>query len=369
MYIPSVKSNISLISLFLISVLLFIWVENSRSFRKQNYYNEKILAAEWMKKAMQTIKDERLRQNIFIDEMNDPNRTAIIGEKNTLITTDRGSLMDKLTSTNPNMAAVIVDMFKEAKLNSGDEIVVNVTGSLPAMNIAVLSAAKALDLKVVLLSSVGASMFGFTDPDFTWLDAETLLFEKGIFPYKSISASIGGGSDLGRGLNVAGRDLILEAIERNNVQLVLENTLEKNIRKKMEISGQHTLEPKLYVNVGGGLSSLGNSIHGRLIPTGYHRFISVKNIPLKGTMFLYAEKKVPILHLLDIEKIAQKYELPIAPAPLPKIGEGIMFVKEHYNVVVAMIALGILTILIGIVIVFDHQVQKLRDDEMYKEKI
>jgi poly-gamma-glutamate system protein len=344
-------------------------VENSREFRKQSNYEQKIQAAEWMQKAVKAIKEYRLSQNIFIDEMNDPNQTALIGEKNTLITTDRGSLTDKLTSTNPNMAAVILAMFKEAKLKSGDEIVVNVTGSHPAMNIAVLSAAKTLDLKVTMLTSVGASMFGFTDPDFTWLDAETLLNEKGIFPYKSVAASVGGGRDLGRGLNVAGRDLIIKAIERNNVQLVLENSLEENIRKKMELSEQSSPNPTLYVNVGGGLSSLGNSIHGRLIPSGYHKYVSIKNIPLKGTMFLYAEKKVPIVHLLDIEKIAEKYELPIAPVPLPNIGEGMMFVKAHYNIVITIIALAILVILIGIVIIFDHHVQKLRDDEVYKEQV
>jgi hypothetical protein len=101
-------------------------------------------------------------------------------------------------------------------------IAVNVTGSMPALNIAVLSAAKVLGLDVVLISSVGASMFGATDPYFTWLDIETLLNEKDILSYKSIATSLGGGRDLGRGLSKAGRDLIIEATERNNVELIQE---------------------------------------------------------------------------------------------------------------------------------------------------
>ena len=366
MFIPSVKSKFSLLSLFAISILLFLWVNSSRDFRKQKFYQEKLDAANLMKKAQEVIKNYRLQQNIFIDEVNDPNRTALIGEKNTLITTDRGSLSDKLTSLNPNMASVLVDMFKTAKLKSGDEILVSTTGSLPSMNIAVLSAAETLNLKVVMISSVGASMFGATDPDFTWLDMETLLKEKGIFSNRSIAASLGGGRDLGRGLNVSGRELILQAIERNNVDLVLENTLEGNVRKKMEIFIENSNSPKLYVNIGGGLSSLGNSINGKLLNTGLNNHISIKNIPLKGTLFLAAEKNIPVIHLLDIEKIAQKYNLPLSPTPIPEIGSGTMFQKEHYNLTVTSIALAILITLIIIILIFDHHEQKLRDDEVYK---
>jgi len=99
----------------------------------------------------------------------------------------------------------------------------------------------------------------------------------------------------------------------------MEKSLEKNILNKMTLFGTSTdKEIELYVNVGGGLSSLGNSINGRLISPGLHRHLNFKNIPLKGTLFLHAEMGVPILHLLDIEKLAEIYELPIAPDPIPE---------------------------------------------------
>jgi len=171
-----------------------------------------------MQQAENIIKEYRQQQGIFVDEENDPNKTALIGEKETLITTDRGNLTAKLTSLNPNLAAVIVDMFKQAKVKKGDKIAMSCTGSFPAMNIAVMSAAKVLGLKLVIISSVGASMFGANDPQFTWLDMEKLLYDKGIFPYRSVAASLGGGRDLGRGLNKTGRELISQAIERNQVR-------------------------------------------------------------------------------------------------------------------------------------------------------
>jgi len=366
MYVPSAKSNLSLFILLIVSIALFIWVDSSREFRKQKNYDQKIQAAQLMEKAEKTIKEYQVSQGYFIDLVNDPNQTTLIGDKNTIITTDRGNLNAKLTSLNPNMAAVAIDYLKKAKLKKGDNIIISCTGSYPAVNLAVLSAAHILGLKVTMISSLGASMFGMTDPDFTWLDLETLLVEKGIFSYKSVAASIGGGRDLGRGLTKAGRNEIIKAIERNGAIIVQENSLEENILKKMEIFEGKSKNPKLYINIGGGLSSLGNSINGKLVKLGFNRYISIKNIPLKGTMFLFADKKIPVLHLMKINEIAENYDLPIAPVPLPEIGSGKVFLKEHYNITITVIALIIITILILIVIFFDHHQMKLRDDEVYK---
>ncbi len=359
MYIPSAHSKLSVILLLLIAIALFIWVHTSRVLVEQKAYDKKMQAAELAQKAIETIRDFRLQKGYKFDELNDPNHTGLIGEKYSLITTDRGDLTAKLTTLNPNMAAVVVDLFERAKLKEGDVVAVNVTGSMPAMNIAVLSATKVLDLAVVLISSVGASMFGATDPYFTWLDMETLLNEKGIIPYKSIAASLGGGRDLGRGLSKAGRDLIVEAIKRNNVELIQEKSLEKNIERKMALFEEGKID--LYVNVGGGLSSLGDAINGRLLPPGLHKYVLTRNIPKKGTMFLFAEQGVPVIHLLDIRKLAEEYNLPISPVPLPAPGTGQMFLEERYNLTVASIALAVLIILIGLVIFFDKSQQQFKN--------
>jgi len=365
MFIPSAKSKLSLIVLLVVSIALFIWVDSSRTFVKEKYYHEKLAAAQRMQQAMDAVKEYRASQNVFIDEQNDPGKTGLIGEKETLITTDRGSLTAKLTTLNPNLAAAVVAMLKEAKLHKGDRVAVSCTGSLPAANMAVYSAAAVLGLDLTVITSVGASMFGANDPQFTWLDMERFFNEQGIFPYRSIAASMGGGRDLGRGLNLAGRALIEDAIKRNEVELVHEVSLEKNINRKMALFTQASDKPvKLYINIGGGLSSLGNSINGRLVPPGYHRYVSVKNIPLKGTMFLYAEQGVGVIHLLDIPQIASKYDLPTAPDPIPQPGTGRMFVDERYNVTVASIALALLLILIFTVIFFDHKQLKLKEEEI-----
>ena len=365
MFIPSAKSKFSLILLMLVAIALFIWVENSRVFISDEYYEEKLAAAELMQNAELAIKEYRNSEGVYIDEVNDPNRTAMIGAKQSPIVTDRGDLTSKLTSLNPNFAAVIVEMFKEANLKQGDKIAISCTGSFPALNIAVLSAAKVLELEPMIISSVGASMFGATDPDFTWLDMEEFFIKQNIFEYKSIAASIGGGRDLGRGLSKNGRELILANIEKNNVELVHNETLEQNISHKIGIyktASENNIA--LYVNIGGGLSSIGATINGRLITPGLHRYITLTNSPLKGTMLLLADEGVPIIHLLDITKLAKSKEIPIAPDPLPEPGNGSMFEDEKYNITIATISFIILMILILIVIFFDHKELKIKDDEI-----
>lgn len=362
MFIPSAKSKISLIVLMLVSIILFIWVEGSRTFVSDKYYKEKLEAAKLMQTAQSAIREYRLEQGIFIDEVNDPNRTAMIGEKQTSIVTDRGDLSAKLTSLNPNFAAAVVEMFKSANLLEGDKVAVSCTGSFPALNIAVMSAAKIMKLDLTIIISVGASMFGATDPNFTWLDIESFLNEKKIFPYKSSAASIGGGRDLGRGLNKIGRELIIDNISKNNILLVKENSLEQNIQKKMEIFGIE--DYNLYINIGGGLSSLGISLSGKLIKPGFHRYLDLTNIPLKGTMLLFADQGVPIIHLLDIVEFAETLQLPTAPKPLPEPGNGSMFQNERYNMTITIISFVILVLLILIIIFFDHNELKLKEDEI-----
>ena len=106
MFIPSAKSKLSLVTLFVISILLFIWVDNSRIYVEQKYFREKIDASKLMETAINTIKEYRNEQGIFIDEVNDPAKTTLIGDRESLIITDRGNLNAKLTSLNSNFAAV-----------------------------------------------------------------------------------------------------------------------------------------------------------------------------------------------------------------------------------------------------------------------
>ena len=350
MYKFRAKSNSVLIILTSLSLLAFIAVENSKVDVKQDWYNEKVEAAKLSQLAANYLKTYRLENGVFIDVINDPNQTALIGQEYTLVTTDRGYIDAKLSATNPNFAAVVVQLLKDAGLEENDNVAVGMTGSFPGLNISVLAALETLNMNPIVISSVGSSNFGANDPFFTWLDMENILNKSNIFHSRSVAASIGGGSDVGRGLSPEGRNLITNAIERNNMKFINEKHLEESISKRLEIYDEHSKgQPiKAYINVGGGIASLGNTINGKLIPPGLTQFLPMRNFPVRGVIIQMGLEEIPIIHLLNINTLLAKYGLPASPVPLPEPGVGEIFIQKKYSIIVTSIA----TLILIIVIIF-----------------
>ncbi|NTV83158.1 MAG: poly-gamma-glutamate system protein [Bacteroidales bacterium] len=352
------KSNIVLGLLFLLSLLAFIAVENGKMDVKQDYYDEKLQAAKLSQAAENYLKEYRLENSVFVDDVNDPNQTALIGQEYSLITTDQGNIESKLSATNPNFAAVIVQLLKEAGLKEDDPVAIAFSGSFPGLNISVIAAVETLELQPIIITSVGASNFGANDPYFTWLDMESLLNKGGVFHHKSVAASIGGGNDIGRGLSPEGRELIIKAIERNGVEYINEKHLENSIARRMEIYDKHSggKPVKAFINVGGGIASLGNTINGQLIPSGLTEHLPMSNFPLHGVIIQMGRKGVPIIHLLNIDQLLAKYGLPSNPVPLPDPGDGGIFIEKKYNMIVTSIA----TVFLIVVIVYIYLVERKR---------
>ncbi len=355
------KSNIVLGVLSLLSLMALTVVENSKTTVKQEWYNEKIEASNLSKKMADYIKDYRLKKGVFIDNVNDPNKTALIGQEYSLITTDRGNIDAKLSTTNPNYAAIIVQLLKDAGVNKGDNVAIAMTGSFPGLNISVLAALQTLKLKPIIISSVGSSNWGANDPYFTWLDMENLIYTAGISNYKSVAASMGGGNDRGRGLSLKGRSLIKKAIKRNKIDFIDEEFLENSIEERMMIYGKYAGNNKIkaFINVGGGIASLGNSVNGRIIASGLTQNLPVKNFPAKGVIIKMGHKEVPIIHLLNINRLNEKYGLQKSPVPLPKPGEGEIFAEKRYSIATTLIATILLLIVIIVVYISETKAHKL----------
>ena len=358
------KTVLSVIAL--LSLMAFLAVEYGKEDVKLKWYDQKIEASKLASEAAEYLKEFRMRKGVFVDIINDPNETALIGQDITPITTDRGFIEAKLTSTNPNFAAVIVDMLKEAGLEKNDVVAIAFTGSLPGLNIAVHSAVQTLELKPIIITSVGASNWGANDPDFTWLDMESLLFKAKIFKNKSVAASIGGGLDRGRGLSPDGRQLITDAIKRNKIEFINEEHLENSIQKRMDVFDHHREKKKIkaFINVGGGISSIGSVENGKYIPTGLSTILPMKNYPVRGVMIQMAENNVPIIHLLNINKLALKYGLPINPVPLPRAGEGEIFIQKRYSVLLTLSVTIFLVLTIGFVFFMERKRHQLGTEQV-----
>jgi poly-gamma-glutamate system protein len=347
-----------LIVLALFSILVFYLAEGTKRRKQAPYWDLKNRVADLDQRAQGLIRQKIEDLGIAIDFENDPNGTGLIGEQYTLITTDRGELRSKLIATNPNFAAAMVEMFKKCNLRRGDMIAVGITGSFPGANIALYSACEVMGIEPIVITSLGASNWGANYPDFTWLDMERTLYEAKLISRRSVASSLGGGTDNGRGLSIKGRNLLLDAIRRNDVELIfsgnLENILEaggslrSNIDRRMEIYAEKSKGRRYaaYVNIGGGLASLGSSQNGRLIPTGVNFDLHRRNFPARGVINMMAERRIPVIHLLRLREIADKYSFPIDVFPAPIVGEGPIFYRDEYSLSTTIIYAAVLIIFV-----------------------
>lgn len=351
-----------------LAIVGLIAVEVFPSEEQQPHYAEKMLAARKAQEALEVLHDASERRGIDLRLKTDPAATRMIGEVLSPITSGSGSLVSKQTSVNPNFAAVVVEWLKELRVKSGDVVAVGLSGSFPAMNVAVYAALHELGIEPIVISSTAASQWGANDPTFTWLDMEAVLRKNEVFPYKSVAASLGGVGDDAIGLSKRGRRMLERAIERNeipplaeldgeetdvaaaqegveqpapSVALVDEDKVRERMTVYYEIAGERAI--KAYVNVGGGTVSVGTKVGKRKFSPGVNTRLpkGIEDAP-PSVLGAFIETGVPGMHVTRIVDLAERYGLEIAPTVTPDVGTGDIFQKRQPNRWLAGIVLSII---------------------------
>jgi poly-gamma-glutamate system protein len=323
------------------ALLLQFMLDSTRTPMRQKDHDLKLQAAQLADRAFTALRLHRGLDTARLDLVNDPAGTGLIGPEFSLITNARGDLDAKLTSLNPNFAGLFVEYFRTAGLQPGDPVAVAISGSFPGLNIGLYAALQTLQLEPVVITSVGASMWGANNPDFTWLDMEKHLVDHGFFTIKSAAATYGGGDDMGRGLSPDGRRLLQEALDRNQVPLLESTSIEDAIVRRESFFLEQTFGRSLgaYVNIGGGVASIGSSHNRLLLPTGLSFSLGAHNWPRKGNLIRFAERGVPVIHMLRVVDLARKNGLPVSPDFRPLPGEGDIFTRQMYRLPLAIAAL------------------------------
>ena len=312
-------TQLLLSSLFLIASFLILLSGKKKQFT--TFYQYQIAAAEQMKQCIDT-----LRTLPFDPEAIklDPNRTNLIGIEYSEITTTLGDLAAKRTSTNPDFAALLVTWFEKLNLRENDVVAIGCSGSFPALTIAAICAAEVLRLNPVIIISVGASSYGANCPQWTYPDIENVLFQKGVIHFQSVAASVGGEGDIGEGLSEPGKKLIQEAIRRNNLQLINISDIHGNIHQRMKIYHKFG-EPKVFVNIGGAQINVGDYDFISKLKPGLNQVKRPSRSEPISMIELFLSKGIPVIHLLNIKRIALLNGLPVDPVPLPEIGKSDLY--------------------------------------------
>lgn len=340
------REDILIIALAIFLGSFFVFVKGEKIKVKHPWYEEKYRAATLMKSCIEEIKNERIQRGIAIDSKYDINNTGIIGVEMSGITTTSGALESKRTSTNPNFAAVIVHIIKESGLKKGDKVAVNLSSSFPALNIGILSACEVLEIKPTIITSIGASTWGGNISEFTYLDMEEVLHKRGLISNKSNAISIGGEKDVGKDMSPEELRKILSRMKDYGKEIIIEEDLKKNIDNRYKLYTKGSSSIKAFINVGGNIVSFGNTTDSTYVSPGIVKKRYKVN-EKTGLVQLFSSKDIPIIHILNIKMLANKYGLEIDPTPLPKVGEGEIYYsyKYPYRLIVAVVVCALIVLM------------------------
>ena len=309
-------------------LLLYYGIKPESFTAKHRFYPEMAAAAEKMQRLQQEIRLEMHRRGIEIDPAVDRLDSGLIGLEWSGITTTLGNLESKRTTVNPDFAALLVRLFKEAGLQTGDCIAANCSSSFPALNLAFIAAADTLELNAVMVTSVGASTYGGNREDFTYLDMERHLYGKKLIQTKTIAYSLGGAGDTGKEFEAEIIEPIKKRLDGYGLIFLYEPDFEKNLAERyalyMNAAPTATVSTaaspnavKAFINIGGNLLSLGE----------YTDSIDTEKIRLPvgtaiqtGLVGKFLQSGIPVFYLLNIKSIALYYQLPFDPVTLPEIG-------------------------------------------------
>ncbi|MBU0507859.1 poly-gamma-glutamate system protein [bacterium] len=284
-------------------------------------YDHMVRAAKKVRTAQETLYDRKVELGIA-DSTLDPQRTGVIGVEYSPITTTVGYLKSKRAAANPDFAAHIVRELLDHGVGPDDSVLVNMTGSFPGLNLAVMMALDALDIRSLRFCSVGASSYGANQEEFTWLDMEDILYRDHLLKRRSNFVTLGGTGDVGGGLSDEARDILKEKALELNYPIIKARSLRRQIRLRMKYIG----DPRRYsllINVGGNHAMLGNG--GRQLPGGWNEPGTQPVHPdslgePQGIVFDFLANGVPVLNLLHIEDVARQACLPFDPDTLSPPG-------------------------------------------------
>jgi len=295
-------------------LLRFVWYRN-----ENDYYVEMHRARQEMAEALQIIREERLNRGIPLDPMTDPNQTGIIGYEYSDITSTPGELEAKRTTTNPDMAALMISFFKELGLTRGDLVVIGSSASFPSLYFASVSACEAMGLVPLSFISLMASEYGANIPEFNLLDMVTALRDQGKVFYYPVGVSIGGESDSGKGISVEVIHRLEAQIEQSKLRYFhdpsLKETTEERLSWIRELAGDRPI--KAFVNIGGATANVGVDPIFLYLKPGINRISQYAPFETGGLLYALARQGIPVVHLLYIKGLAAQNGLPWDPIPLP----------------------------------------------------
>jgi len=302
-----------------LSIALWFGTERTLQGSIHPQFAEMLMAARSMQAASRVLWSEKETRGLIPFAQTDPNRTGMIGLEYTPITTTIGDLLAKRTATNPDLAAALIRQIAPLGLPRGAPVVIVVSGSFVGGDIGAIAATETLGLRPIVIASLSASMWGANEPEFNLLDMLSVLRERNVIRTRAIAAVLGGGGAVGGSMDPDGVAALRASAARDGVPIVEARpvaTLIDELLARIRIAAGDA-RPGLVINVGGALIGLGSCRESHELPPGLTRKAPPCSDGTPGLAMRLAAEGTPILHIINLRRLALEWGLPFDPTPLP----------------------------------------------------
>jgi len=243
---------------------------------------------------------------------NDPWNCGLIGLEWSSITTTLGELASKRTACDPAWAVQFSRWFNELGLKPGDPIAIYSSGSFPGLLLNAIAASEMMQLKPLLIVSLGASTWGANHPDMPWPVLAAELRTGGFIHKRADYFTLGGGAELGHGLSPEGEALLRKAAEASGVELLTADKLQEMIALKSGIL--ESFQPKVFINIGGSQANLGDALEILRLQPGLVTDAELDHAG-NGVIGFAMRNDIPVLHMLNLKSISDRVGIPYDGSP------------------------------------------------------
>lgn len=311
------------------------------------YAGLQLQAAQLLDRCFQQIKGYKAELGIPLQEL-DYHQTGMLGEGYTGITTTLGAVEAKRTTACPDMGALCVRLLQEAGVQPGDTVGAGFSGSFPAMNLAVVAACQVMGVRLVYISSVGASTYGANNPELTFPEMVHRLAEDGLLETDSTAVTLGGGGDVGGGMEPALVEEITGRLEQMGLPLMAEEDFSRNLERREEIYREQG-PIVCFAAVGGNVTSMGRGESGLGLGQGLLRPERPPRLTEEsGLVQRYLAQGIPVVHLLNIKQLAADYGMPFDPSHWPEPGTSSVYYRTSCPPLPLWLGLAGAAVLLGL---------------------
>lgn len=250
------------------------------------------------------------------EEGTDPWRTGFIGVEWSAITTTLGPPEAKRTSADPLWAVFLLRQFREMGIGPGDPVAVLSSSSFPGLVYSLMAAVEHLGASVLWIHSLGSSTWGANNPSLPWPVIARALREGGFLLKKPDWYTLGGEGETGGGLPQEGLVILQGQGAKDEVPFLTGEDLSQIIEAKVRLV--RAFAPKVAVSVGGGAALFAGNDE-EFLTGGFFPGAPLGKVPPgEGVLQGILKEGIPVLHLLNMRKMASDGAIPFDGPPAPR---------------------------------------------------